>query len=129
MLGNFLLGRSVLMLLLSLSIAVSAAAGPYGDTLGKCLVSSTTSVEKTALIQWMFATLSLHPDVKSLSSVTPQQRSDVNKSMARLFERLMTESCARETREAVKYEGAGTIENAFSLLGEAAMRELFENPK
>ena len=109
--------------------APTASAGPYGDTLAKCLVKSTSSAEKTTLVQWMFATIALHPDVQALSSVTPQQRGELNKKTARLFERLIAESCVNETRDAIKYEGTSTIESSFSLLGQVATRELFTNPR
>lgn len=114
---------------LSVLVTLSASAGPYGDSLSKCLVSSTTSADKTTLVQWMFATLSLHPDVQAFSSVTPAMRTETNKKMAHIFERLLTDSCKNETRDAVKYEGTNTIEAAFGLLGGAATRELFANPK
>ncbi|MGZ7039863.1 MAG: hypothetical protein ACXVJO_16930, partial [Thermoanaerobaculia bacterium] len=99
------------------------------DALSKCLVTSTSSADKTALVRWMFATMSLHPDVQALSSVTAVQRAEINKNTARLFERLLTDSCASETKEAVKYEGPSTIESAFSVLGQVATREMFTNPK
>ena len=114
---------------LAIFCAFSAVAGPYADSLGKCLVSSTSAAEKTSLVKWMFITLALHPDVESFSKITPAQRDAVNKEAAQLFEKLMTATCATETRDAVKYEGPATIEQAFGLLGQVAMRELFTNPK
>lgn len=122
--------RPVVFAVSSLLFASATAyAGPYGDTLGKCLVSSTSTADRTMLIRWLFVALSLHPDVQSLSAITVQQREQINKETARIMERLLTESCVKETREAMKYEGADTIEKAFSLLGEAAMRELISDPK
>lgn len=109
--------------------AVPCAAGPYGDALAKCLVSSTTSQEKTTLVRWMFAMMSLHPDVEGSSSVTPQQRTAVSKETAQLFQKLVTETCVSQTVEAIKYEGASTLETSFSLLGQVAARELFAHPR
>jgi len=76
----------------------------------------------------MFAMIALHPDVQSFASVTAQQRTQATKEMAQMFERLLTRSCASETRYALKYEGSSTIESSFGLLGQAATRELFANP-
>lgn len=121
--------RASAVALFSTLFAFSAMAGPYGDALSKCLVASTTSTDKTTLVQWMFTTLSLHPDVQAFSTVTPAVRKQTNKKMARIFERLVTDSCKKETQEAIKYEGTSTIEAAFQLLGGAATRELFANPK
>ncbi|HKB79003.1 MAG TPA: hypothetical protein VKH35_04740 [Thermoanaerobaculia bacterium] len=107
----------------------AAFAGPYADTLGKCLVSSTSPAEKTMLIRWIFATMALHPDVQSLAAVSPEQRQEITKDTAKIFERLLTDSCAQQTRDAIKYEGPSTIESAFGILGQVAMRELFTNDK
>lgn len=105
-----------------------AWAGPYGDSLGKCFVESTTSAEKTALVRWMFVMMTLHPDVQDVSSVTPDQRTAATKDVAHMFQRLLTESCMTEAKQAIKYEGASTLEASFSLLGQVAARELLSNP-
>lgn len=115
-------------LLLALLTAGSAHAGPYSDDLGKCLVASTTAADKGALVKWMFATAALHPAVKSVASVTPAERSGFNRDTARLFERLVTESCKAQTQQALKYEGAVALQVAFQLLGQVAARELFSDP-
>ena len=61
-------------------------------------------------------------------SVTERQRDKLNKSIAKLFERLLTDSCRKETQAAYKYEGKGTISSSFNLLGQVAGRELFSDP-
>jgi len=116
------------LLLLALSTVGPAHAGPYSDDLGKCLVASTTLADKGALVKWMFATAALHPAVKSIASVTPAERSGFNRDTARLFERLVTESCKAQTRQALQYEGAAALQVAFQLLGQVAARELFSDP-
>jgi hypothetical protein len=105
-----------------------AQAGPYADDLTKCLVRSTTGADKNALVKWMFATAALHPEVRSIASVSDAQREELNRSTARLFEKLLTESCGAEAREAVKYEGATTLEGSFNVLGQVAARALFTDP-
>lgn len=116
------------LLLLALLTTGPAHAGPYSDELGKCLVASTTLADKGALVKWMFATAALHPEVKSIASVTPAERTGFNRDTARLFERLVTESCKAQTQQAVKYEGAVALQVAFQLLGQVAARELFADP-
>jgi hypothetical protein len=106
-----------------------ASAGPYADALGKKLVSATTSAEKIILVRWMFTAMSLHPDLKDLSSVTPQQRTEANKALGKMITRMLTENCLTEAREAVKYEGPAAISSAFQLFGQVAARELFGNSK
>jgi hypothetical protein len=103
-------------------------AGPYSDDLAKCLVESTTTADKNALVKWMFATAALHPAVKSIASVTEAERIQSSRSTARLFERLLTESCRTQTQQAVKYEGAVALQTGFQMLGQVAARELFADP-
>jgi len=120
---------SFLGTLVVLAAAPRTLAGPYTDALGKCLVESTTPAEKTALVRWIFAMMALHPDVQSVSAVTPQQRTAISKQTAQLFQRLLTEACGTEVRQAIRYEGKETIQTSFQLLGQVAARELFMNPR
>lgn len=119
----------VVALVLLLGHTREASAGPYGDTLGKCLVSSTTAKQKETLVRWMFAMMALHPAVERSSAVTPAERTLLSKETAQLFQQLLTESCRAQATEAIKYEGPGTMEASFSLLGQVAARELFAHPR
>lgn len=74
-----------------------------------------------------FASMALHPDVVSSSSITPQKREAINQSTGALFNRLLAESCTKEVREAVKFEGQGALKSAFESLGKLAMQELMSN--
>ena len=105
------------------SLATSAAnAGVYGDDMAKCLVRSTTTQDRSVLVKWIFAAAASNPEVKSMVSVTERQREKLNKSIAKLFERLLTDSCRHETQAAYKYEGKSTISSSFNLLGQVAGR-------
>ena len=104
------------------------AAGPYTDALSKCLVRSTTSADKTLLIQWMFAAIALHPDVKRLATLAEKDRQEINKKASKLVEGLFTHACSSEARQALTYEGDGAIGASFDALGQVAGRELFANP-
>ena len=73
--------------------------------------------------------MALHPDVQSSSAVTSDQRVALAKQTSQLFMRLLTESCGKEAREALRYEGMTTLQSSFSILGEVAARELSANPK
>lgn len=113
---------------LALLASQSTNAGPYSDEMAKCLVTSTSEADKNFLVKWMFAAAALHPAVKSISSVTDAQRNELNVKTAKLFERLLTESCKSQVQRAIKYEGQGTIESAFQVLGQVAARGLFSDP-
>jgi len=118
----------ILLTCLVLLPAQKLVAGPYSDALAKRLVSSTTPAEKRVLVRWMFAAMSLHPDLADVSSMTPQQRSDANKQFAELLTRMLTKTCAAEARDALKYEGPMALSYAFNVFGQVAARELFTNP-
>lgn len=123
--------RRAAALLLTMAAASSsnaALAGPYSDELSKCLVVSTTADDKNALVKWMFATAALHPAVKSIASITAEERSRSTRTTARLFERLLTETCLAQTQQALKYEGALALQTGFQMLGQVAARELFADP-
>ena len=108
--------------------STEAAAGPYADDLAKCLVRSTTTPEKNALIKWIFVAAALHPEVKGISSVTEAQRDELSKSTGRMVERLLSDSCKTETQDALKYEGPGVFQSAFTVLGQVASVGLFTDP-
>ncbi|MGZ8993582.1 MAG: hypothetical protein ACXW16_06150 [Burkholderiaceae bacterium] len=105
--------------------STGAEAGPYADDLGKCLVKSTTSADKRALVKWMFATASLHPDIQPIAAVSAQQRDSLNKAIGALFDRLLTQTCSQQAIQAFNFEGGSTIEYSFQILGQVAARELF----
>ncbi|MDZ4073965.1 MAG: hypothetical protein U1E04_04330 [Hylemonella sp.] len=108
--------------------SVPATAGPYSDDLSKCLVRSTGDAEKRTLVKWIFAAVALHPEVADISSVTPAQRTEMTRNTAKIFEKLLADSCRTEVQQAVQYEGPQTIGSSFQVLGQVAARELFSNP-
>ena len=112
--------------LLTLSLPVNA--GMYADDLSRCLVEKTTVADKNALVRWVIATTTLHPAVQSIANVSVAERTRANRETALLFERLLTESCIAQTRQAAKYEGAAALQSGFQTLGQVAMAELFANP-
>jgi hypothetical protein len=110
------------------SAPLPALAGTYADEMGRCLVKATSVADRTALVRWLFAAGATHPEVVSIVSVSGSQREELNRSIARLLERLLTESCRAQTQDAIKYEGRGAFEAAFQVLGQVAGRELFAHP-
>ena len=108
-------------------VATAAHAGPFTDEMSKCLVRSTSEADKTLLIKWIFAAMATHPDVKSLSGVTPEMGEQLNKETGKLVMRLLTQSCKTETRQAVDFEGEDTFKASFGVLGQVAMQGLMAN--
>jgi hypothetical protein len=105
----------------------TAHAGQYTDALSQCLVKSTTQADRTALVVWVYGAMSVHPDIKAYSAMTPAQHQEVTKRAAELFQRLMTADCRAESIGALKYEGTQAFEKAFETLGQVAMEGLVTN--
>lgn len=117
----------ILLFMSLISMTATAWAGPFTDEMSKCLVRSTSEADKTLLIKWIFAAMSTHPDVRSLSAVTPEKGEQLNRETAKLVMRLLTRSCKTETRQAVEFEGEDTFKASFGVLGQVAMQGLMAN--
>jgi hypothetical protein len=117
-----------LLVALSMFASMHAVAGPYGDDMAKCLVKAASPDDRTVFIRWLFASIALHPDVASMATISAKQRDDFNKGAGALFQRLLTESCRSETKQAIRFEGPATIQYAFQVFGQAAAGNLFANP-
>lgn len=104
-----------------------AAAGPFADDMAKCLVRSTSDSDRADLVRWIYSAMSLHPDLASMAKVSAKERDDLQERAAKLFSRLMFESCRSEFVQAVQNEGPSTLEYAFSVLGQVAMRGLMSD--
>jgi len=120
-LGGILLGLAL--------CATPAHAGVYSDDLGKCFVESSTPEDKQQLVQWIFFAIALNPDIKPYANITAEQRDAANKGMARLFEKLLGESCLKQAQMAIKYEGTSAFTDSFRLLGQVAGQEIFASPE
>ena len=111
------------------ALAPMAHAGIYSDDLAKCLVMSSSAEDQETLVDWVFVAISAHPAVQPYAKAPDAQRDEVNRKGAKLFERLLTSDCRKETIAALKYEGSGAMETSFGVLGQVAMRNLMNNDK
>ena len=112
----------------SLLSCSTAYAGPYTDDLSKCLVASTSDQDKAQLVEWIFFALSLNPKISPYAQVSPTQREEADRNLAKLFERLVGDSCSAQTKQAVQYEGVAALSESFKLLGQVAAQEIFKDP-
>jgi hypothetical protein len=115
--------------LLLVAVSTSAVAGPFNDKMAVCLVKSTTEADRTVLMRWIFSAMASHPDVKDLASMSKAQGEKNSKDVANLVVSLLSERCAAETRDAIKYEGPGAIGSSFEVLGKVAMQGLMSDPE
>ena len=102
-------------------------AGPFGDEMSKCLVLATSSKDNSLLGRWLVRVYGEHGDSKDLTNLSDYKKEKIDKDVARLFTRLLSEDCKVETKKALKFEGDLVMFNAFRTLGEVAGKELLED--
>jgi hypothetical protein len=60
--------------------------------------------------------------------VTDEQRAEMSKSVAEIFERVLTQDCRTQYREAKKNEGENMLAMSLGTLVQVAMGNLIDNP-
>jgi hypothetical protein len=110
--------------------ASSAIAGQATDALITCMSDNTTGKDRKDLARWIFVGMSVHPEIQSLSNVTETDRDQLDRIMATIVTRLMTENCQVQAKLAMEKEGGeAPLYSAFSVMGKLAMQELMANPE
>ena len=102
-------------------------AGPFVDDMAKCLVSSTSSKDNILLGRWLVRVYGEHSGSKDLIYISDYNKKIIDRDVAKLFTRLLTQDCEFEVKKAYKYEGLSVMGNAFQVLGEVAGKELLED--
>lgn len=105
-----------------------AIAGSATDALTTCVADNTTGKDRKDLAQWIFVAMTVHPEIQPFSNVTEANRDELDKKMAALATRLITESCRTEAKAAIEKEGSESFNAAFGSLGKLAMQELMSDP-
>jgi hypothetical protein len=119
---------AALGLVLAAAGRMPAHAAQYADQLTKCLVESTSDEDKAGLARWIFASAAQNPNVSDLAVVTDEQRTEMSKSVASIFERVLTQDCRSQFRDAKKNEGENMLSMSFGTLVQVAMGNLIDNP-
>ena len=103
-------------------------AGPFADDMAKCLVTSTNNRDRNKLLKWMFKIYSDHPEVSYMVDLSDREKKVIDKDVADLFTRLLSEDCLDESKKAQKYEGNTVFFNSFQILGQVASQGFIGNP-
>ena len=103
-------------------------AGPFGDEMAKCLVTSTSNRDRTKLVKWIFRVYGEHPEVSYMVNLSDREKKVIDKDIADIFTRLLSEDCIDETKKALDYEGEDVMTTAFEVLGEVASNGFIANP-
>jgi len=113
---------------LGTAMASSAVAGPATNALTTCVADNTTGKDRKDLAQWVFVAMSSHPEIQPFAHVSDEDRDQLDKKLAALATRLITENCRNEAKAAIENEGSESFKIAFGALGQLAMQELMSNP-
>lgn len=100
----------------------------YSTALGQCLADSTTGKDRRDFITWMFSSLAAHPQIHNFSNISASEKKMIDKNMAKIFTRLITEDCANQSRQVIQNEGEEGFKSAFKELGKIATQEIISNP-
>jgi hypothetical protein len=119
--------RAVLIGLLS-CLSAGAQAGVFTDDLSRCLVAKTSEADRTILMRWFFAAMSMSPSIADLAQINQAKLDLINKDAADLYSRLLLVDCRRETVAALKNEGVESLGEAGQVLGATAARGLMNTP-
>jgi hypothetical protein len=105
-----------------------AFAGQTSDQLSDCLVKNVTAQDKTTVLQWTYAALSAHPDLKAFSTITPEQKDQLDQKMAQALQRVIVDQCAEQTKAVIQTEGVQGVTQSFQQLGRGAGEEIVKDP-
>ena len=104
----------------------SSFSGPFSDNLAQCMIKNISDTDNRILTNWIASVMVQHPQIDiEMSS------SDIefyNKSIALLFEDLLTVRCRQETADALTFESEEAFASAFEVLGIVSMEKLIEHP-
>ena len=103
-------------------------AGPFEDEMAKCLVTSTNKRDRNKLVKWIFRVYGDHPEVSYMVDLSDRDKKVIDKEVANIFTRLLSEDCIDETKKALDYAGDKVMFNAFQILGQVASKGIVENP-
>ena len=118
-----------LMAMALMATTQMAIAGPIVEQLSNCLVKSTTAADKTTVLQWTFVALSAHPELKKFSNVNEAQRTQLDKNLAQVLQRILVEQCSAQTKAVIAAEGVQAVGDSFQELGQITGEEILENPE
>lgn len=103
-------------------------AGQSVDQLSQCLETSMSEQDRSTVVQWMFVALSAHPDLKSFSHVTPEQKANLDQKLAGVLQTTIAEKCAAQTKAVIQNEGLQAVSDSFQGLGQTTGKAILNDP-
>ena len=104
----------------------SSFSGPFSDNLAQCMIKNISDTDNRILTNWIASVMVQHPHIDI--EMSPSDIEFYNRSIALLFEDLLTVRCKQETAEALTFESEEAFASAFEVLGIVSMEKLIEHP-
>ena len=104
----------------------SAFSGPFSVNLAQCMIKNISDTDNRILTNWIASVMVQHPQIDI--EMSPSDIEFYNRSIALLFEDLLTVRCKQETAEALTFESEEAFASAFEVLGIVSMEKLIEHP-
>ena len=100
----------------------------YAAELSNCFALKSTGGDRLDIARWFVAALASAPQIVGVATVDKARKDALDKQMAGLFTRLMTQDCAEQVRPLFKARSAAGIRAAGETMGRLAMQELLSDP-
>ena len=120
--------KFIIFILISLGITTPAISGEHANALSQCLVSNTTEEDKGVRARWVFSTLSQHPSIGSMSTLTKNATTTADRDMAQLVETFMYNKCKIQVKNALQNEGPKAIELSIRQYAQVTGQEILKDP-
>lgn len=119
--------RTSLPALLLLAAAPFAQANSIQNA-ASCLVDKTSGEDRKALVTWVYLAMSKHPEINSLSAITPEREQTIKQNVGKTMTRLLADDCGAQMKALFAEHGPSAIAEPFEVLGKVAMQELMTDP-
>lgn len=118
----------VILILICLATSSSANSGEHANALSQCLIKNTTEKDKDVMARWVFSTLSQHPSISSMSTLSENTKTTADRDMAQLVETFMYNKCKVQVKNALQKEGPKAIELSIRQYAQVTGEEMLRDP-
>jgi hypothetical protein len=119
--------KITVLVFLSVAIASPSFGQEPANPLANCMAQKTTGADREHFAKWIFAVIAKHPVAAPFSNIEEAERDRIDIKTADLITRLLTDECVDATRTTFRESGEVGVIDAFRVMGEIAIQELFRN--
>ena len=73
--------------------------------------------------------MAAHPDLKQYSNVSDAQKTQLDKNLAQVMQRILVEQCSTQTQAVIKADGLQAVGESFQELGSITGDEILKTPE